>query len=258
MASNNGRGPGRRGWLRPLLAAMTATLCIAVTACTNSLLVQRESQARTWCADTANAPDLRISGCTTVIQSGRETHRNLAIAFNNRGVAYKAKGEMDRAIQDYDEAIRLEPDVNSFFLNRGNAYQVKGDYRRAIEDYDQAIYLKPDYADAFNARCWTRTIANTTLEAVLFDCDESLRLRPDGAAALDSRGFVYFRMGRYDKAIADCDKALSGYPNANSLYVRGLAKRMRQDTAGGDADIAAAKTIEPNVAEQYAGYGVKP
>src|SRR5438876_8303412 len=74
-----------------------------------------------------------------------------------------------------------------------------------IENYDQAIYLKPDYADAFNGRCWTRAIANKMLEVALSDCDESLRLRPDDAYTLHSRGFVYFRMGRYDKAIADFD-----------------------------------------------------
>jgi tetratricopeptide (TPR) repeat protein len=235
---------------------------------------------------------LRISGCTTLIQSGRETQSNLAVSFVDRGIAYKDKGEIDRAIHDYDEAIRLKPDdatafhnrgnaykakrevdraiqdydqairlqpfFTASFLSRGNAYQVKGDYDRAIEDYDRAIYLEPAYADAFNARCWTRAIANTELEAALADCDESLRLRADNAAALDSRGFVYFRMGSYDKAIANLDNALSRYPNANSLYVRGLSKRMRHDIAGGDADIAAAKTLDPKVVEQYAAYGVRP
>lgn len=86
-----------------------------------------------------------------------------------------------------------------------------------------------------------------------------MRLRPDTARTLDSRGFVYSRMNLYDKAIADFDKALSRDSKlAGALYARGLAKRLRHDTAGGDADIAAAKTMDPTVAEQYAGYGVKP
>jgi hypothetical protein len=66
-------------------------------------------------------------------------------------------------------------------------------------------------------------------------------------------------MNRYDKAIADCDNALSRDPKlAGTLYVRGLAKRRRYHVAGGDADIAAAMRSDPKVAERYAGYGVRP
>jgi len=65
-------------------------------------------------------PDLKISGCTAVIQSGHETQQNLAIAFYNRGNAYVRKGQNDRAIQDYDQAIRLNPNFADAFYNRGN------------------------------------------------------------------------------------------------------------------------------------------
>ena len=248
--------------LRSFLVAITATICIAVTACSDSQWVLRESQARSWCAgpDTAITPDLRISGCTTLIQSGRETQSILAVAFCNRGNAYQDyKGDYDRAIQDYDQAIRLKPDYAIAFYNRGYAYQHKGDYDRAIQDYDQAVRLKPDDAAALNNRCWARAVANKALEAALSDCNESLRLRPDDAGTMHSRGFVHFRMGRYDEAIADFDNSLSRDPkSADMLYMRGLAKGVRHDTAGSDADIAEAKAIDPKVAERYAGYGVKP
>ena len=214
--------------LRSFLVAITATICSAVTACSDSQWVLRESQARSWCAgpDTAITPDLRISGCTTLIQSGRETQSILAVAFCNRGNAY----------QDY-----------------------KGDYDRAIQDYDQAVRLKPDDAAALNNRCWARAVANKALETALSDCNESLRLRPDDAGTMHSRGFVHFRMGRYDEAIADFDNSLSRDPkSADMLYMRGLAKGVRHDTAGSDADIAEAKAIDPKVAERYARYGVRP
>ena len=48
------------------------------------------------------APDTRISGCTALIDGGYGTTAALAIAHNNRGNAYIAKGELDRAIQDFD------------------------------------------------------------------------------------------------------------------------------------------------------------
>jgi Flp pilus assembly protein TadD len=47
---------------------------------------------------------------------------------------------------------KLKPDYAKAFNNRGNACVLKGEYDRAIKDYDQAIKLKPDYADAFSNR----------------------------------------------------------------------------------------------------------
>jgi tetratricopeptide (TPR) repeat protein len=57
-------------------------------------------------------------------------------------LAYFAKGQYERAIQDYDEAIRLRPNYAKAFNNRGNAYRKLGQNERAIEDYDEAIHLK--------------------------------------------------------------------------------------------------------------------
>jgi hypothetical protein len=66
-------------------------------------------------------------------------------------------------------------------------------------------------------------------------------------------------MGDNKAAIADDTAAItadSGDPA--SLYIRGIAKHRDGDTAGGDADIAAAKAIDPKIAATYAGYGVTP
>ena len=57
----------------------------------------------------ALAPGVRIAGCTALIESGNLTRSDLAVSFNNRGAAYQEKRDLERAIADYSEAIRLHP-----------------------------------------------------------------------------------------------------------------------------------------------------
>ena len=68
-------------------------------------------------------------------------------------IAYNEKGEYDKAITDYDKAIRLDLNNAMPYLNRGGIYHTKGnltgDYARAIEDYDNTVRLCPNYKTAF-------------------------------------------------------------------------------------------------------------
>ncbi len=201
-------------------------------------------------------PDLQIAGCTGLIQSGRGNQHGLSEAFYNRGNAYVEKGDFDYAIADYNQTIRFNPTMSEAFDNLGFAYQEKRQYDRAIADYDRAIQLNPNSANALHNRCWARFIIGELSQA-LSDCNESLRIRPDVAITLKTRGFVYLKNGVLDKAIADFDAALKYDPKiASALYGRGLAKQ-KQGSTGTNVDIAAAKSINPHIAEEFASYGVK-
>src|SRR6266851_4210195 len=112
-----------------------------------------------WCTGKDNVSiELVIKSCTLVIKSAREPAEHLATAFYNRATAHPIRGWLDRAIQDYDEAIRLDPSNAPAFNNRGYAHRSKGDLKRALQDFDQAIRLDPGYALAFKNRGLVLTI----------------------------------------------------------------------------------------------------
>jgi tetratricopeptide (TPR) repeat protein len=234
--------------------------------------------------------EARISGCTALIDARQGTTTALAIAYNNRGNAYAAKRDYDRAVQDFDqsiklnpayikpinnrgvaylrsgevdlaikafdEAITLNPNYGEVFANRAGAYLKKNEYDRAARDYDAAIRLDPDLEAVWNGRCWIRAVLGA-LQAALEDCNKALQLGSTNAATYDSRGLIYLKMGQLGAAIDDYSSALRSDPKlASALYGRGLARLKIGDKAGGDADISAAKTIHAKVDDDFTRYGV--
>ncbi len=94
-------------------------------------------------------PDRRISGCTQIIERGKRERREYrAIAYNNRGLAYQEKGEVDRAVADFTTAIKFNPNDARVYNNRGVAYEQKGDKEQAIADFRKALEINPSHQDA--------------------------------------------------------------------------------------------------------------
>jgi lipoprotein NlpI len=92
--------------------------------------------------------DVAIAACSRAIASHRYNGRDLAAQYNNRGVAYQAKGDLDRAIADYSEAIRLNPKYVLAFTGRGLANLHAGALPKALADLNQASELDPKDAYA--------------------------------------------------------------------------------------------------------------
>src|SRR5262245_32605798 len=136
-----------------LTAACAVTVALNMTQCTQAPPLEQcvSDTPSEVSPDTASAvsPDTRISECTAAIESGNASTADLATALMYRGIAYREKGALDSAIQDYDRAIRLKPDYAYAFLNRGAAYDDRGEHDRAIQDYEQAMRFKPGFAVAF-------------------------------------------------------------------------------------------------------------
>jgi lipoprotein NlpI len=158
----------------------TGTLLAAAILCAALMIVSpaaaQQSQARTWCY--GNSTDVEtISGCTLVILSGRESQRNLASAYFNRGIAYKNKGDFDRAIADYTQAIQLNPKDAKPHVNRANAYSDKGDFDRAVADYNEAIQLDPKFAFAYLNRGLANLFTGALPKAIA-DLNQASELDP--------------------------------------------------------------------------------
>jgi tetratricopeptide (TPR) repeat protein len=106
--------------------------------------------------------DSAIAACTRAIETAKLSKHYKAVAYTSRGVEWRTKGQVDRAIADHTQAIKLDPNLSDAFYNRGNAYGDKGDHDHAIADYDQAIRLNPKFAGAYNNRGLSRRTKGDT------------------------------------------------------------------------------------------------
>jgi tetratricopeptide (TPR) repeat protein len=140
-----------------------------------------------------------------------------AAGFYHRGTAWLDKKEYDKAIKDFDEAVRLDPTDASSFHNRGVAWSGKGEHDKAVRDYDEAIRLDPRNPHAFVSRGNARADKREYDRAVK-DYDEAVRLDPKGAPGYGNRAAVRAKLGRYDEAVGDFEAALRLDPRAGSVY----------------------------------------
>src|SRR5580698_7738382 len=85
----------------------------------------------------------RVASCTTLIDSGRYQPVNLAILHDNRGMAFRANGDLTNARSDFDQAIGLNPTYTRAYANRGRLALAQRDFDGAIVDLDQATKLDP-------------------------------------------------------------------------------------------------------------------
>jgi len=122
-----------------------------------------------------------------------------------------------RTIRDCTRLISAQPDGPIAYNYRGLAYAATGDIDKAVADFSDAVRIDPLYADTYNNRAWAHfELGRSTL--ALADVQRALDLKPDEPGSLDTRAHIYEMLGRRDEAIADYRQVLSLIPRTHSKY----------------------------------------
>jgi tetratricopeptide (TPR) repeat protein len=136
----------------------------------------------------------------------------LALAHSQDGEAYSRNGDYDKAIEKFNEAIRLNPGLASTHYNRGEIYFRRGDYEQAIGDFTRTIELAPDFTFAY----YSRGIANERtgeIEEAILDFTHTARLKPSYAPAYNDRAKALYTLGHLREALRDSELAVSVAPD---------------------------------------------
>ena len=99
-------------------------------------------------AAAANDDDKTVAVCGALIDNEKTGKPDRAKALTARAAAYARKDMIDRAIADYDIALRLDPTSADVFNARGELWRKQGDRPKALADFGAAIKLNPEHSSA--------------------------------------------------------------------------------------------------------------
>jgi protein O-mannosyl-transferase len=148
---------------------------------------------------------------------------NYTVAHNNLGVALTSKGDLNAAIREYQEALRINPNYTDAHYNLGVALTSKGDLNAAIREFQEALRINPNYTDA-HYNLGVALGRKGVLDAAIREYQEALRISPNNAEAHYNLGVALGRKGILDAAIQEFQEALRINPNnAEAHYNLGVA-----------------------------------
>jgi tetratricopeptide (TPR) repeat protein len=173
-----------------------------------------------------------------------------------RGNAFLKAGDHVSAIEQFSEAIRLNPRCAGAHNNRAAARWELGDHDAAIKDLSEALQIDPHNALAlFNRSVMWSHVGN--LSDALNDLSDLISVSRKDTEVIAFRGYLYMQQRNFDAAIADYTDVIRMNRGDSSTFVnRGYAWWMKGDVDAAIADCTQAISLNPKDSSAYAYRGL--
>lgn len=164
-----------------------------------------------------NLADLdRHDEAITHLKAFVDAHPNDMRAYLALGGVYSSKEDFRSAANIYDKAVdalKTPTAANwNIFYQRGIAYERLKEWPKAEPNFRKALELQPDQPQVLNYLGYSWVDMNTNLKEGLAMIQKAVDLRPSDGYIVDSLGWAYFRLGRFDDAVREMERAVSLKP----------------------------------------------
>ncbi len=154
---------------------------------------------------------------TPVLEVEPEAQLKQAISLAKQGDKLFLDGDLEAAIESYDQALKIKPDLAEVWNNRGVALTRLQRYHEAIVSYESAIQLRYNYADAWNNRGVALGKLNH-YEAAILSYQRAIDLKSNYMDAWNNRGFALAKLQKYDEAISSYNQAAKIRPDFYRIW----------------------------------------
>jgi tetratricopeptide (TPR) repeat protein len=159
-----------------------------------------------------NRNDEAIANLKTLLDAHPDDMR----AYLALGGVYSSKEDFRSAADLYDKAVERLKDPTkanwNIFYQRGIAYERLKDWAKAEPNFRKALELFPDQPQVLNYLGYSLVDRNANLKEALEMIQKAADLRPSDGYIIDSLGWAYYKLGRYDDALREMERAVSLKP----------------------------------------------
>ena len=161
----------------------------------------------TYCREAVEAGQAGESGraielASECIETGDLQPASLARAHFFRASILHQLQALDQAIDDYNTALRLDPDYEDAYFQRGSFFFMIGDFMKALPDYTEVLRLDPQNGEAYVLRGIAAHQMRDHARAIE-DFNAALRINPEDREALFARSRAYEALGETERAATD-------------------------------------------------------
>jgi Flp pilus assembly protein TadD len=196
--------------------------------------------------DSKSVPPMVIQACTELLDRNILQRNERFYLFVNRAVAYVAQGDKQRALDDYNTAVKLAPKNAQPYYYRGVFYAAQTDVDAALRDFDTALSIDPKLISALRQRAIIH-LTQKNFSGALADFSEALRLRPKTAALWSERGYVCILLRDFAGAVNEAEAIRLDPKLARAYFLRGAAFGDLGDSPNAFSDIATAVELDPSL-----------
>ena len=138
--------------------------------------------------------------------------------------------DLGKAVTYAERAIEIDPDSCKALYLAGTLYAYRGDHERALESYANALRIEPDHALSYCGMAYVYSSKLRDHDRAIDLATRAIAIDPNDAWPLYERGIIYMRAGEFELALADYKEAERLSPNWSApILARGTALLRRGD-----------------------------
>jgi Flp pilus assembly protein TadD len=130
---------------------------------------------------------------------------------------FEKENQLEKALSTLQRGLDKNQNNEGIHFQMGALYDKMGDFDKMAAEMTEVLRLNPNHADALNYLGYSYSERGIRLEEALKLIQKAMELKPNMGYITDSLGWVYYRLGDYQKAATELEKANQLTPDDSTI-----------------------------------------